>query len=38
VKIEIIPDWHLVFVYFQIALATAAVFFVAFGILFKAGE
>jgi uncharacterized membrane protein len=34
--IEIIPNWHPVFVHFPIAFATAAVFFVALGISFKA--
>lgn len=34
--IEIIPNWHPVFVHFPIAFATAAVFFVAIGKLFNA--
>lgn len=33
--IEIIPNWHPVFVHFPIAFATAAIFFVAIGKLFK---
>ncbi|MEQ1527643.1 MAG: DUF2231 domain-containing protein [Gallionella sp.] len=34
--IEIIPNWHPLFVHFPIAFATAAVFFVFIGKLFKA--
>ena len=34
--IEIIPNWHPVFVHFPIAFATTAVLFVVLGILFKA--
>jgi len=34
--IEIIPNWHPIFVHFPIAFVTAAVFFVALGIFFKA--
>ena len=34
--IEIIPNWHPLFVHFPIAFATAAVFFVLIGKLFKA--
>ena len=34
--IEIIPNWHPAFVHFPIAFATAAVFFVACGVVFKA--
>jgi uncharacterized membrane protein len=34
--IEILPNWHPVFVHFPIAFATAAVLFVVLGILFKA--
>jgi uncharacterized membrane protein len=33
--IEIIPNWHPLFVHFPIAFATAAVFFMALGKLFK---
>lgn len=33
--IEIIPNWHPAFVHFPIAFATAAVFLVAIGMLFK---
>lgn len=33
--IEIIPNWHPVFVHFPIAFATAPVFFVAIGKLFN---
>jgi len=33
--IEIIPNWHPALVHFPIAFATAAVFFVALGVLFK---
>ena len=33
--IEIVPNWHPAFVHFPIAFATAAVFFVALGVLYK---
>ena len=35
--IEIIPNWHPLFVHFPIAFATAAVFFVAIGKIFREG-